>query len=182
MLTGQQNLTLYHASYTTVDTVDLGLCKKRNDFGQGFYLTTSREQAERFVRTSVLKSGTLSSRGYVNRYSYGSFENLRGHEFLTADRDWLDCVCANRRYEQLRDLAAEWDKYDVLIGKIANDDTMATINIYLIDGYGPAGSGEAAKTAIRLLRPERLKDQICLKTPKALVPLVFLDAEAVELR
>ena len=35
---------------------DLAKCAKRKDFGQEFYLTTSKEQAESFLRTSIAKA------------------------------------------------------------------------------------------------------------------------------
>ena len=44
---------------------DLAKCAKRKDFGQGFYLTTSKEQAESFLRTSIAKAiatGTIEIR------------------------------------------------------------------------------------------------------------------------
>ena len=41
-------MLLYHGSYMVVDTPDLAKCAARKDFGKGFYLTTSRKQAEAF--------------------------------------------------------------------------------------------------------------------------------------
>lgn len=35
-------LILYHGSYCEVDVPDLSKCAKQKDFGQGFYLTTSK--------------------------------------------------------------------------------------------------------------------------------------------
>jgi hypothetical protein len=179
MLTHQNNLTLYHASFAVIEAANLSLCRKRNDFGQGFYLTTSKTQAERFVKTAVLKNGTEQKTGYVNEYLFESFDGLRCHEFATADRDWLRCVCANRRFDLTNDQQFLWDEFEVLIGKIANDDTMTTINIYLSEGYGPIDSEESIETAIRVLKPERLQDQICLKSQRALESLQFKTAYEV---
>lgn len=39
-------MLLYHGSYTVVNTPDLAKCATRKDFGKGFYLTTSKKQAE----------------------------------------------------------------------------------------------------------------------------------------
>ena len=52
MIEIKDGLILYHGSYCEVKKPDLSMCAKRKDFGQGFYLTTSREQAESFVKTS----------------------------------------------------------------------------------------------------------------------------------
>jgi hypothetical protein len=179
MLLDSCNLTLFHASYTAVEVVSLDRCRKRNDFGRGFYLTTSKEQAERFIRTAVLKSGKTLGAGVINKYSFPSFGQLQCHEFASADKGWLHCVCENRRRSPVGRSTLIWDSYDVLAGKIANDDTLTAISIYLSGGYGEYGSEEAVQAAIRVLKPERLKDQICLKSEEALAPLVFLDAYEV---
>ena len=47
MLEVKDGLVLYHGSYCEVKAPDLAKCTKRKDFGQGFYLTTSKEQAIR---------------------------------------------------------------------------------------------------------------------------------------
>jgi hypothetical protein len=49
-------MLLYHGSYMVVDTPDLSKCAARKDFGKGFYLTTSKRQAEDFVRASIKKA------------------------------------------------------------------------------------------------------------------------------
>lgn len=49
-------LALYHGSYCEVKNPELCQGSKYKDFGQGFYLTSSREQAVRFIRTSVKKA------------------------------------------------------------------------------------------------------------------------------
>ena len=179
MISETVGITLYHASYAAIESVDLSACKKRNDFGRGFYLTTNSEQAEKFVRTSIRKSGQDLKFGYVNIYRMESFQGLKCHEFRTTDETWLHCVCAFRRTELFSREAAQWEDYDVLIGKIANDDTMATLTIYLRGGYGEIGSDEAVATAVRVLKPYRLHDQVCLKTENALSRIEFVEAYEV---
>ena len=64
MLDLKDGFVLYHGSYCEVKEPDLAKCAKRKDFGQGFYLTTSKEQAESFLRTSIAKAiatGTIES-------------------------------------------------------------------------------------------------------------------------
>ena len=56
MLELKDGFVLYHGSYCEVKAPDLAKCAKRKDFGQGFYLTTSKEQAESFLRTSIAKA------------------------------------------------------------------------------------------------------------------------------
>ena len=52
-------LLLYHGSYCEVPVPDLKKCAKQKDFGQGFYLTTSREQAVRFLNTAISKAKAI---------------------------------------------------------------------------------------------------------------------------
>ena len=72
MLELKDGFVLYHGSYCEVKAPDLGKCAKRKDFGQGFYLTTSKEQAESFLRTSIAKAiatGTIEEGqkfGYIS--------------------------------------------------------------------------------------------------------------------
>ena len=54
MLEIKDGLILYHGSYCEVKEPDLKKCAKKKDFGQGFYLTTSKEQTKR--RTLTTKS------------------------------------------------------------------------------------------------------------------------------
>ncbi len=49
-------LILYHGSYCEVNQPMLEKCSKRKDFGRGFYLTTSREQAVSFLKTAIIKA------------------------------------------------------------------------------------------------------------------------------
>jgi hypothetical protein len=166
-------IRLYHASYRIIEKVDLKQCHKTNDFGQGFYTTTDRAQAVRFIKTAVKKRGRGLTGGFVNVYTIDSFAGLRVYEFPRADADWLHCVCAHRRFDQPGGGLKKWRAYDVLAGKIANDDTMTVINIYAAGGYGAYGSGAAVDMAIGLLKPERLKDQLCFKTEAAIRRLRF---------
>ena len=71
--------------------------------------------------------------------------------------------------------------YDVVSGKIANDDTNATILAYMGNLYGPMGSEQADKMCISLLLPERLQDQFCFRSEKAISTLEFLKSEKVSL-
>ncbi len=123
MLEITSDMLLYHGSYCEVRKPMLARCAKHKDFGQGFYLTTSREQAERFARISTRRA--ISS-GYVNKeqqygvvsvFRCGTLENLAVKIFLTADD-----MC------------------------------------------------------ISLLLPERLKNQFCFRTEKALECLIFKES------
>jgi hypothetical protein len=166
-------LLLYHASYTRIERIDLHWCRKRNDFGPGFYVTSDKAQARRFVKTAVKKTGKDLPHGFVNTYTMSDTGGLNIFEFSDVNRDWLHCVCAHRRFDVLADELEQWRCYDIICGRIANDATLTVINIYLAGGYGDFGSTGAMDIAISLLKPERLKDQFCFKTPQAVERLRF---------
>jgi hypothetical protein len=94
---------LYHGSYCIVQTPSLSLCNMDKDFGQGFYLTTSRSQAEKFVSTSIKKAiarkivPSSYCRGFINKFEFDNIENLSCHIFQNADASWLHCVAAHRK-------------------------------------------------------------------------------------
>lgn len=47
-------MKLYHGSNIVIDQIDLSKCKSYKDFGQGFYLTEIKEQAEQMARRTSL--------------------------------------------------------------------------------------------------------------------------------
>ena len=48
-------MKLYHGSNIVIDSINLAMCRPYKDFGQGFYLTDIKEQAETMaVRVSKI--------------------------------------------------------------------------------------------------------------------------------
>lgn len=181
-----QGMMLYHGSYCRVEKPDLQKCAAHKDFGRGFYLTTSPDQAKSFARLTGRKaiSRRLIDRdcrcGYVNRYVLTD-GGLRIHAFQTADAAWLHCVVGHRKENTFPADVQAMKAYDVIAGKIANDDTNATITAYMTSTFGEMGSKRADQICISLLIPERLVDQYCFRTEKALAVLRFEGSEEVTL-
>jgi hypothetical protein len=90
---------LFHTSYTRIEQIDLTRCKRENDFGRGFYLTTSKEQAIRFANAAIRKGGSrlsfalkqlrpevlenqicLKTRKAIDCLTYLGFEEVEKHE------------------------------------------------------------------------------------------------------
>lgn len=65
-------LLLYHRSYCEVKQPDLLQGAKYKDFGQGFYITSSRKQAENFIRASVKKAALSGKINTLQRYGFVS--------------------------------------------------------------------------------------------------------------
>lgn len=179
-------LVLYHGSYMVVSEPDIAKCAKYKDFGQGFYLTTSFDQAKWFAQLTLRKAKANrlvdedQVEGFVSRFLYreaGAPLDVRS--FLSADAAWLHCVVAHRRQGLFEEVLREFDGCDVVIGKVANDQTNATITNYMAEAFGPLGSQQADQICTALLLPERLTDQLCFRTPAALQHLEFVGADAV---
>jgi len=176
----KQGTILYHGSYTAVVEPDIVKCAKNKDFGQGFYLTTDKAQADTFAKISLQKAyqnfliDSVQDFGFVSAFKYSPIENLDIKTFETADSDWLRCIVAHRKSGKFAQTERDYKHYDIIGGKIANDNTNATIMLYMSGGYGKVGSLQAENTCISLLLPERLKDQFCFRTEKALSCLTFL--------
>lgn len=184
----ETGMVLYHGSYCAVENPDLDKCARFKDFGQGFYLTTSKEQAISFAKISASKA---KSRGlipaqerfaYVSSFKVTDVSELETFAFETANVDWLHCIVAHRRNKTFEEIRDRMTAYDVVSGKIANDDTNATILAYMGNVYGPMGSEQADNICISLLLPERLQDQFCFRSEKALSKLQFIKSETVVLR
>ncbi len=176
----EQGTILYHGSYTAVVNPDIVKCAKNKDFGQGFYLTTDKAQADTFAKISLQKAyqnfliDSVQDFGFVSAFKYSPIENLDIKTFETADSEWLRCIVAHRKSGKFAQTITDYKHYDIIGGKIANDNTNATIMLYMSGGYGKVGSLQAENTCISLLLPERLKDQFCFRTEKALSCLTFL--------
>lgn len=179
------NMLLYHGSYCEVKNPDLNKCAKYKDFGQGFYLTTSKEQAEKFAKISVRKAinnGTVSpdrKYGIVSVFQIRFVEKLLIKIYPTADADWLHCVIGHRRRKFFSDVTKELKDFDIVAGKIANDNTNATITTYMAGAFGEIGTKSAEDICIGLLLPERLQDQFCFRTDEALNCLEFIESEQI---
>ena len=183
----KNGMLLYHGSYCPVETPDLAKCAMYKDFGQGFYLTTFKEQAKSFAKISATKAKSKGLISYSEKFAYISFfkvsdvDSLKIYDFETADIEWLHNIVAHRRYGAFPEIKKSMQDYDVISGKIANDDTNATIIAYMNNVFGAMGSEQADKMCISLLLPERLKDQFCFRSEKAISTLGFLKSEKISL-
>lgn len=188
MLEVKDGLILYHGSYCEVRELDLAKCARRKDFGQGFYLTTSREQAESFLRTSLAKAKAAGliddaqNYGYISSFEVDLTMELNIYVYEGADVHWLHCIAAHRKKRLFTEVEKEMAKYDVIVGKIADDATNATLTAYLGGAFGVVGSKEADDFCIKQLLPNKLKDQYCFKSEAAISSLRFMKGEKICLK
>jgi len=157
-------MLVYHGSNSIVNKPRLVEQTRGLDFGPGFYLTTSKEQAARFSRIVFKRKDSGSA--IVNVYDFDmptALKKLAIRKFPYADIKWLRYVVQNR-LKTYRE-----DDYDLVIGAVANDTVMPTIQAHL------SGFINEEATLITL-KASKLVDQICLKTEKALSLLKFINS------
>ena len=119
---------------------------------------------------------------YVSQFKISDVSDLKCYAFETANIEWLHCIVAHRRNGVFTDIRKQMENYDVIGGKIANDDTNTTITAYMGNVFGQMGSEQADNMCISLLLPERLQDQFCFRSSLAISKLQFIKNEKVSLR
>ena len=178
-------LALYHGSYCEVTMPDLNKCARYKDFGTGFYLTTSKKQAESFAGISTRKAvangivPTEQRYGDVSSFKVMFEGELDVHIYNEADADWLHCIVGHRKKKAFPEIVEKLKACDVIAGKIADDNTNATITAYMVGTFGQLGMKSADDMCISLLLPERLQNQFCFRTNKALKCLTFMESEKI---
>jgi hypothetical protein len=130
------------------------------DFGAGFYLTSSFEQADRWAVLTTKRRGDGQPVISVFELDEQQLLDISVLNFAGATVEWLKFVSANRSGQNE---AVAWD---VVIGPVANDTTMPVLNLYLKGSYNE-------EEALKRLLPQKLKDQYAFKT-KAAISLLSL--------
>lgn len=185
MIKLEDGLVLYHGSYCEVKEPVLNKCSKRKDFGQGFYLTTSKSQAKSFLKTSLAKAvvsgkaDTKQNYGYISTFEFKISQGVKVHYFESANKEWLHCIAAHRKKQLFTDVENQMSKYDIIVGKIANDATNATLTAYLGGIFGEVGDDATDDFCIKQLLPNKLKDHYCFKTEKSISCLKFIKGEKI---
>ena len=158
-------MILYHGSNVTVEKPRLMPTKRLLDFGAAFYLTSDYEQARKWSEHAIKMRETGKATVSVFEFDSACLSDLRLLRFDAPDHAWLSFVAANRTGTPVN------DQYDIIIGPVANDQSIRTVNDYL-NGYF------TEDIAIQLLLPQKLKDQYAFKTDAALACLRFKETLA----
>lgn len=153
-------MILYHGSNVKVDIPKIIVSNRTLDFGAGFYTTSDRIQAEKWAQTQTRRR--RDGKAIVSLYEFDEKgkNNLNVLSFDCANRKWLNYVSNNRKG------IYKGKKFDIVIGPVANDNTMPVINNYI------AGVIDE-ETALILLKPQKLADQYAFLTEKGLSAIEF---------
>lgn len=159
-------MLLYHGSNVQVSIPKILVTNRMLDFGAGFYTTSDREQAVRWAKTQTFRRQKGNSIVSIYDFDIETIEEISVHRFEAADKEWLRFVTDNRKGKYIG------KKYDLVIGPVANDNTMPVINNYM--------SGVIdEKTALILLKPQKLSNQYAFLTEKGVSILKFMGGENV---
>lgn len=156
-------MRLYHGSDVEVVSPQLRESRRALDFGEGFYVTSSFDQACKWAISVCGRRGTRSAMVSVYEFDTSALDWLDVCRFDEADADWLEFVTLNRKQ------AYSGRTFDVVVGPVANDRTMTVLTLYF---SGLLSQDET----IERLKVQRLRDQYAFKSGRSLRQLFFLEA------
>ncbi len=158
-------MILYHGATAEVRNPRIVTRNIGRDFGPAFYTTDIRQQAERWARRRAMiesKKGKTETSAIVNVYDWDEQILLNRKDFEGASMEWLEMVLLCRKDPRYH------HEYDVVSGKIANDNVGETIS-YVMQGI------MRKEDALQRLRFEKINNQIAFCTEKALQSLHFVE-------
>lgn len=161
-------MILYHGSNMVVNDPKIIKANRTLDFGNGFYTTTSREQACKWA--SIKKNREQSKYGILNIYEVDdkvfNEETLKIQRFSGACEEWLNFVIDNRLKLNYK------HDFDIVEGPVADDRVYACLNAF-------ENRFMDIESAIRELRTYKLADQISFHTKESIELLKFIRKEVV---
>ena len=139
-------MIVYHGTTLEIETPDVSFSKAHLDFGRGFYVTTYKEQAERWARRKGLR---LGAQPVVNVYELNDTDGFKTLRFENEDEAWIDFVCDCRQGD------TSYKDYDIIIGGVADDNVFKAVDMYA------QGIWDKERT-LNELRYYKTNNQICI--------------------
>lgn len=156
-------MKLYHSSTVTIEQPDTKHSREYLDFGKGFYLTSIYDQAERYAQRFVRRN----REAWLNSYEF-NFADVDWNvlQFDSYNREWLQFVSKCRAGKDDTD-------YDLVIGGIANDRVIQTLDRYF--------EGELSESdTLGLLKYEKPNIQYCIRSQSMLNQcLTFIESRKI---
>lgn len=157
-------MLIYHGSTQIVDKPAILPNQRTLDFGQGFYTTSNREQAEIWADKVMQRRNETEK--YLSVYDFGykqAKQDLTILHFETADIEWLRFVCSCRRDNPII------TDYDMVFGAVADDTVYSVIQLFELGVYDE-------DEAIKRLKVQKLFNQILFHTERSLEYCKFVEA------
>jgi hypothetical protein len=163
-------MKLYHGSTVIVETPRILKTEIGRDFGAGFYTTGIKDQAIKWAKRKALielrRVHTVKAIVSMYEFDEANYQNLKVIHFPEPSAEWLKMVCACRSDKNYI------HGYDVITGKIANDNVGETVS-YVVQGI------MRPEDALEKLKFARINDQVCFSSEKALSYLRYIGFEEV---
>jgi hypothetical protein len=160
-------MMLYHGGTDIVKKPKIIFNEQGRDFGFGFYATDIYEQALKWAK----RQGRIRQKqAILNAYQFDgdkAAKNSNFKKFTDYSLEWLEFIVNNRANLQFR------HSFDIVFGKIANDDVGETIQA-VVDGLMPLDF------ALQKLTFMRANNQYAFCSEKSLSYINFSDSLTVE--
>ena len=145
-------IALFHGSNIEVSQPLVKIGREKVDFGQGFYLTNLRKQAESWAEVIAERKGRAAT-PILSSYAFDDdavkAAGYRIKVFETYNREWLDYVVDCRKGGEMQ------HQYDMVEGGVANDNVIDTVEDY-------ENGIITADQALGQLRYKKVNHQICI--------------------
>lgn len=144
-------MKLYHSSTVAVSYPDILHSRDYLDFGKGFYLTSIYDQAVKYAQRFVRRN----REAWLNSYEFDcDLNRWKLLQFDSYDRGWLKFVAKCR-------VGKDDTDYDIVIGGIANDRVIQTLDRYFL--------GELSEDeTLGFLKYEKPNIQYCIRNQRLL--------------
>ena len=159
-------MIIYHGGTDIVDAPRIIASYTGRDFGTGFYTTDIKEQAVKWAKRQAWYRKKDDAILNIYEFNDVALEILKTKTFEDYTMEWLDFVVNCRQNADFR------HEYDLVVGKIANDDVGETVQA-VVDGLAPKDF------ALSKLVFMKANNQICFSTETALKYLKFNSSEKV---
>jgi len=93
-------MKVYHGSYTAIEEIDFSFCRKRRDFGRGFYVTKFLSQAEYWaarkgedndiVKSLIVDYGISEMNATEMYYKSNTYRNLANESSNYYKKTWIE--------------------------------------------------------------------------------------------
>ena len=161
-------MRVYHGGTGRIERPLVHLGRTGLDFGQGFYVTDIRQQAEDWadrmsrirLEPAIVNEYELDMDRMVREFAY--------HKFEAYDVAWLRFIVGNRTG------AYTGQQYDVVEGGVANDRVIDTVEAYMANLM-------PLETALKYLSQHQPNNQLCIRLQKVIdTCLRFVDSYNVK--
>lgn len=162
------NQTLYHGSFVAVEAPLVNVGRRELNFSPGFYVTTLREQAERWARRVCIIRANDTPTLSIYTFQWESLpDEIRILRLEHYDQEWLDFIVASRSGKE------PWADYDIIEGGVANDQVIDTVEDY----YSGRITAEQALGQLKFAQPTH---QMCIRN-QAIIDncLTFVSTERI---